>query len=1115
MAGKALVVLGTLCLVRSFPSAVLLLYSPATPFNFTEVMNKCCSQETGVSSLLISSVDQLAKVDVGVVLDYLYDPTLSTLAKASGNHGKYFKMWGERETSEYLQVFSDYVNALNLTQVFLIGDTEGTDADLVESLYQTDPKLYRDAAVLPIHVNLDVALQFVGKQIKSQGINLAGLFLSPQTSCTFLKALELKKLNKAGFAFILSQTAGRYRYLPGCASGLLSSGLLIIAEEKEREPTQEGLEAARIRDILQHIATQTAVVPHYSLFYMKDSELIRAASRPSDISPATTILFPGNTTVFPKLSTITIPTSVNYNITNMDGSLYPLSAAVMRGFELAFEEVNSRSDILPHHHVQDISVDLTRTVFNYNYSVGKVQANRGSLGLIHMPAPASVSIMGLTKVFTDLNITIPMTTGSQDSKLSDPGKYPLYLRTRPSGLYVCTAVARMIEYFGWSHVAYLYGHDGGEFTDAYQSFLTIKDLFHINVTNPEPLRALPPVFTTDLSALNASLQAILESTTRVIIITHIHYFMIMEMMYDLGVAGDYVLIFFTGLSDVIYKEQKYFKRRVVSKGALQFFPRLFEGKVGENVHNKLLQRDGKGMFGNTCLYYDCAYLYFHATDDLIHRGVDYEDPHSIIHAMRNTYFHGCSGFITIDQGSNDRAGADIVITNFQYFDNDTYQIREVGSVNPFSIHPYQITSPIQWPDDSVTFADIKPNYLNCTFLAEVVRTVPIQHNIALYVNVGIGMYTLCGTVLFLRKWSRVKVRRLKSPKPLATEDVLVFIVVACDYFQLAAMGPDLEAISGYLQRLSAGLGLDLEKLTSLDKGVYWVVMDVTMGVAGCWVVLCILAVTGTARKLCECYMYWTELLLPAFGNILFLPIIYLLSSVFLCDRAISDRVTDSFPNKDCSEFCWREKHLGYAIGSGICLLLYLPLAIYTRPMWQELQTNVHIQAKPRALMVKAVLQVFFTLAVQTARNIYPEYHAYFFFSLLLLYLVYLLFFPFYNYERLNLWQIILTVGVLSLSVTAHICAKQDSTVSTYLLPALFSEYAVLLLLGFCLQLCIPRFKSKLYREKNRDLRGLFTFAFTGGKRAQEGLKQFYTANGLRASTHPAVSERDVVVEIRT
>jgi hypothetical protein len=892
-------------------------------------------------------------------------------------------------------------------------------------------------------------------------MNLIVFFVTPVTALNFLQVLEAMKLNKPGYAYILSQEAGRYRYLTNSVSGLLANGVLIVGEDVEMEVTREKLEARRLDIQINLLETQGTSQPSYSLLYNNRSRLIKAVSRPAEITSSTELLFPGLSTTIPKITKAIIRATVNYQVINPDLSLYPQGNQMMRGFKVAFDEANSRTDLLPDYTLEDYPVGFMGLSFAYNFSMSRVKAGLKDLGYIFMCPPTSTGIMGMTKVFKDLNLTMPIVAGSLGSMLSDPNAYPLYIRPRVANAYLISIVARMIKYFGWSKVTVIYGIDSGDYQDAYNQFLKVKDLFGINITNPEDMRGLPPVLNNQTAAqVNSTITAVLESTTRIIFLLHSYSFTIMEQMYDLGVREGYVLIVITGLNDATYKSPEFYKRRAVSKGALMFFPSLFVGETGARVKRELMKRDGNGMFSNTCFFYDAAYLYFYATQLLLEQGYDYEDPLLIVKAMRGTYFHGCSGFIKIESDSNDRAASEMAITNFQYDpQTDTYELKVVGSYNPFSIQPYKITSPIQWPDDQPTYADSKPNYFNCPFLFELVRDIREGKIIGLSVDFTIAAITLVVTVMVWRRWWNIRFKVLSKREKIMTEDVLVLVTVACDYFQFAAVGPDLAGLSHYMMSLSATFGYDMEKLINITHGVYWIVLDCTLALVVVWTLICFLKFTGIdskVAKICGSFQYWSDLLMPTLGNLLFLPIVSTLTNVFLCFKGTSAALTDSFLNKDCSEYCWRGGHLAYVICSGIGLLCYIPLAVFSRPLWQQLQPNVHVKAQPLALMVKSAVQVVLIVASNTLKQDNPSEHAYIFIAVITLYILFMLRYRQFNYDRLNMWHLFLTIAMLSLAISAHITTVTSTDYSEELVIGLAVEYALLGAIGLGLQLFVPK-----------------------------------------------------------
>jgi len=1085
-----------LCVSKTSCLQVGLLYSSFTPFNISEVLQLCPSATRETVPILISTRRDIDAVSVDVVFDYLYDETLSGWAGAHSADN--VKMWAQRQTVEYGREVVAYLQALNFSRVMLVADTSASNAVIVETLYAQYSLLFRDFAIIPKTSNITFALQFVGKIIKARGMNIVAFFVTPQTALSFMQALEIKKLDKAGCAFILTQEAARYRYLIPPSTGLLGRGVLVVGEEAEVETTREAQEARRLGIELQLLLSQEQYKPTFNLLYMNNSKLVIAASTPQGVSPSTKLLFPGASTTIPRIAKAVIRTAVNYQVINPDLSVYPQGNQMMRGFKVAFDEANNRTDMFPDYILEDHSVGFMGLAFSYNFSLSRVKAGLKDLGLIFMCPPTTVGITGMTKIFTDLNLTIPIVAGSLGSPLSDPKTYPLYIRPRIANTYLMAIVARMIKFFGWSKIAVIYAADSGDYQDAYNQFLKVKDQFGITITNPEDKRTLPAILNNSTAALvNTTVSDIMQFTTRIVLIMHSYAFTVMEQMYDLGIRQGYVQLYVSGLNDATYKSAEFFKRRAVSKGALMFFPSLFVGPTGQRVKQELMKRDGAGMFSNTCFFYDASYLYFYATQMLLEHGKDYEDPLEIVKAMRETYFHGCSGFIKIDSGSNDRAASEVAITNFQYDPaNDTYVLKVVGAYNPFSIQPYQITSPVQWPDDSATYADTKPNYLKCPYLEELVRDIYEGKVIGLGVDFAIACLTLVITVLIWRRWWNIRIKVLTKKEPIMTEDVLVLFTVLCDYFQFAAVGPNLADLSHFMMTISASVGYDMDKLINISQGIYWVVLDVALALVFAWTTLCFLKFTrldAVITKLWSGFEYWTDLLMPTLGNLLFLPIVSTLTNVFLCFKSTSASLKDSFLNKDCFERCWSSKHLGYVVGSGLGLLCYIPLAVFTRPLWQQLQPNLHVKAEPLGLMVKSAVQVFLIVASNTLKESNPSTHAYLFFTVVFVYICFMLRVRQYNYDRLNMWQVILMVAMLSLSTAGHITSVSGAY-STYLIIVLLVEYCVLASIGLLLGICMPRFGVRLVRERRKDVRGLFVFAFTGGKRAQQGLEQFYTAN---------------------
>ena len=261
--------------------------------------------------------------------------------------------------------------------------------------------------------------------------------------------------------------------------------------------------------------------------------------------------------------------------------------------------------------------------------------------------------------------------------------------------------------------------------------------------------------------------------------------------------------------------------------------------------------------------------------------------------------------------------------------------------------------------------------------------------------------------------------------------------------------------------------------------------------------MCALKFTGFDRRLgkvCGCLEWWSDLLMPTFGNVLFLPIVSTLVSVFLCYNASGPDLTDSFLVKDCYQHCWTDAHITYVVGSGVALLLYVPLGVFTRPLWQETQRNAHIKAAPVALMARSVVQMALIVLSALLKTDAPETHAYLFYGLVAGYIGLMLKVRQFNYPRLNLWQVIVMTGMLLLAIVALVTKNLPSEEVGLWVAGLGVVYGLMAAAGVVVQRKVRRFESKLSRAKAMDLRNLFRFAFTFGERASEALKMHYTVN---------------------
>jgi hypothetical protein len=172
-----------------------------------------------------------------------------------------------------------------------------------------------------------------------------------------------------------------------------------------------------------------------------------------------------------------------------------------------------------------------------------------------------------------------------------------------------------------------------------------------------------------------------------------------------------------------------------------------------------------------------------------------------------------------------------------------------------------------------------------------------------------------------------------------------------------SMGPSIKSLNYSLWYVGMLCQIDLSNVIDMKEGTFWIVVNVLLSIAPIYIALFIVIHFDLKSRFPDSYLIsvaasFAMVLLPFFGNVIFMPYIGILLSVFICYETSGDDLGDSFLEKDCYENCWQDEHLLYAIFTGLALVLYEPLSVYMRPLWQELQHDLNIITSPHFIMTK-------------------------------------------------------------------------------------------------------------------------------------------------------------------
>jgi hypothetical protein len=81
---------------------------------------------------------------------------------------------------------------------------------------------------------------------------------------------------------------------------------------------------------------------------------------------------------------------------------------------------------------------------------------------------------------------------------------------------------------------------------------------------------------------------------------------------------------------------------------------------------------------------------------------------------------------------------------------------------------------------------------------------------------------------------------------------------------------------------------------------------------------------------CFWYGWFSENLMPHFGNLLFIPVLLNLFVIFQCTRFIEE---GTFIETHCEDFCWGSTHFTWVVFTAIAAISYTAASVATRPFW--------------------------------------------------------------------------------------------------------------------------------------------------------------------------------------
>ena len=1081
------------------PSDLLLVHAEISDFTRLEAL---ISDSIGVIDVTFSSV---GKELLAGLCDLAHTPhiVLGYAMHVHPHHWTYYVSGRKTDLAVALDSLITYFgwNKLNVAR-------DG-NAHLMGISNILEEQVDRAYEVLDFTLNSTTNIEgVVGKEMRRSGNRVNVLLTDPMTTQVIVTAQYHRSIGDAGFGNVMPLFTSLYTgntEVPSLYTGNLvpvESGLGDIETLVEFytywlsssiQLFADYTEPANMKQSLDWLFPQHVRQPSYTLVNLQAGKRVIVGSVYQDqVAITGPIIFLGNTTEVPKNEEMPLAISANFggdDVFSQDS----LAIYFYYGGLLAVEQINTWPNLLEHFHLELFNFTAGVTVWDYNFAYEHVYLVRDKLGLAVLSGSSSRVTMHLIDLLGSFGFNGPV-VGSINTAdvLSEREKFPKYIRTTLPDRYMTVVYLEMIRRFRWKRCGLFVSNEtwGLGFRSV---FAGLAQQQGISIVNKEELQILPtPIPTVDtLRNYSANFLDFINSKARLLIlVVNSNAIFVLDYLYELGlrqgdvqvVANEWLILSHFATSDMEINR----RRSELLRGAIQFAPVSFVGKIGNRVQETFTAKYKAQASAYSCLFYDSALAIAYALDLVINNGGDYMNSAVLMKSLRGSRFVGCSGTVTFDRETNDRSPMSYNILNAQFAESDSLvtNITTVGVYDPTSTVLFRLYSDLIWCDGTTTVPlDMRISTIGCPhedrFDKKFAKGKYLLWGIFTVIAI---LVTILTAVIWRFIWNR-PLQELQERREIEVNDVLVMIGIAVELLQYLSIGPDLTFISQDFRKYILVTTFNFELIEgSQNFRVMWMVVTGCVGLSVLMSFIVFLNVDYVLEKVPCCRFIGdiSEMLLYFIGNWLFIPITSILLEVFICVRGVgasedSLGFTDSYLHADCYERCWQGVHLVYVALSSVTLLIYLPTAVLYRPLWQEILFPLNIKALPAFLLLKSVLQIILVLISKTVKLANPLIHSFLFFFLLVVFLIFSLKFNCYGYKRPQLWHILSLLAILWSTALSLIHTLSDFSQSFLQITILMSGWGGIILFGLIYQLL--RIPSLLYKKKAVDTRPLFRFAF--------------------------------------
>ena len=1091
----------------------VVLYSSITPdivlsqLGDTQTINICNQTQESLFNAL-AGLDFLFLIDftysksytplISSVSDWLNTAFLSPYSSEISNK---HKCSIHLSVTDQVQSILSLINLLSISKYIILSSASYYDLQIANELRITDESRVYHSISYQENADIFIAENIVSRMIKAKGIKSLIIIDHSESLNVIELALVNKKLVNAGAIFIYPSKNIWLASLDG--------SLIIVENGLEYATSQTDYEIKAVENVIdfinsnlqQHSITNideltiANILEGYNI-KNKGFNIVNIQGNNRVIVGNITILdannslnyissinnrvyFPGNiTTIEPSRATKIVISIANGTTDTKNYSIFPLMAYFYEGALYAVARSNAQNEI-PNFYIDLFPTDCGITWYDPHWFAECFANYTGNLGIAYLTNLLPSTLIGNMITLEKMGVDIPQICPLNPvTDVVNGTKYPQLFFLGDTYQNGILNQVLTLKSLGFNSIVILISKGADSLGPIYEYLVTCLQQEGFTIMNTEENRFLPRGYTrNDFEKYKSIFQHVKDTLCNLYFISFIgRPEMVLEGLYDIGLRkGDFIMIGDNTITNTLkgVEEPYYSKRKELLDGLLISVFKEYVGELGQeiNAHLSTIFPDTTYM----CLTYDSFSVVKEAIIYLLSIGEDYENPSVLSSAIRNNKIVGCLGNVGFGSKTNSRSLVQYTIQQLNFNTTlNTTVLREIAHINIFSAQLITMVNNFEWPTGSLPL-NMRPAD-PCPFDSFLVEDSD-KGKALLYAFSGFFFLLALGTSIIGYIKINSNFEEIAGKMKINFADMLFFSYFPIQFFQFITMGPDQDSYKYALQNFQVLISLDFNLYFNVTFEKFWLVFYAILIFVVLWIILCIFDILECSSRFSKFYLCrriedLALIIVPLFGHIGFLSIFSMLMNIYLCNQQISNALTDSFLQNDCTKFCYTDYHKTVIGITTTVISIYLPIFIISRPHLESFQKTLHLKTKGIYLYALSLFQIILVILNKTLKSVNQTTHGIACTLLIIAFFIFTIWIKPYNYKRANISQL--------MSLAASVWAIGISTIfrnySIVVIWVIVEFIGILIILIIGIKL-LKKADNYLVFEKGREISELFFFQF--------------------------------------